>query len=295
MPASAPLLTLRHGQLVLLEANLPGRRRETIGVLLYDPASNHARCRLRRDWDSLIPEDEDLPLFSLSAENTLLDHPEATAREVWEQMEDHLNARLAEAGEACLDYLENTLSCAIQLSERQAVTYADFDKALDRLYRTHVKSSVQPYRTHVPIQSLRAAAGAFGEHMAVETEDWYEMPEGVKLSEGMFAARVVGESMVREIPNGSLCLFRAPVVGSRQGKILLIEDLSEAEHGGQRYTVKRYQSSKTYGPEGEWRHEGIAFKPSNPDYQAWSPDRGEAEQDRIRVVAEFLCVLEEPE
>lgn len=295
MPVAAPLLTLRQGQLVLLEAELPGRGREIIGVLLYDPASKQARCRLRRDWDWLIPEDEELPVFSLSSENAFFGRAEATAREVWEGMEDHLNARLEEDSEAFLDYLENTFSCVIQVLERQAVTYADFDKALERFYRRHVKSSVQPYRTHVPVQSLRAAAGGFGEQIAVETEDWYEMPEGVKLNEGMFAARVVGESMVREIPNGSLCLFRAPVIGSRQGKILLIEDLSESEHGGQRYTVKRYQSRKAYGPEGEWRHEGVSFEPSNPEYEAWSPDRGEAEQGRVRVIAEFLRVLEEPE
>jgi phage repressor protein C with HTH and peptisase S24 domain len=43
----------------------------------------------------------------------------------------------------------------------------------------------------------------------------------------MFVAQVVGRSMEPLIPDGSLCIFRHGVRGSRQGKRLLIEKFSE--------------------------------------------------------------------
>ncbi|HVL52374.1 MAG TPA: hypothetical protein VM754_12835, partial [Actinomycetota bacterium] len=40
---------------------------------------------------------------------------------------------------------------------------------------------------------------------------------------GLFVARVEGESMNRRIPHGAHCVFRHPVPGSRNGKVVLVE------------------------------------------------------------------------
>jgi SOS-response transcriptional repressor LexA len=91
------------------------------------------------------------------------------------------------------------------------------------------------------------------------------------------------------IPDGSYCLFRAPVTGTRQGKTVLVQlrDRIDPETG-ERYTIKRYTSEKV--GDGElWHHSRIALKPLNPDFQAivlTGSDDGE-----FQVVAEFLEVI----
>ncbi len=120
-----------------------------------------------------------------------------------------------------------------------------------------------------------------------EPDEWVRAPRGLRLAEGMFVAQVVGRSMEPLIPEGSYCLFRGPVVGSRQGKRLLIE-----QTGGcgtdldSRYTVKRYTSVKKTNDDGGWQHERIRLEPLNPEFEAFELGEGE-----FRVIAEFVQVL----
>jgi SOS-response transcriptional repressor LexA len=99
----------------------------------------------------------------------------------------------------------------------------------------------------------------------------------------MFAAHVVGRSMEPRIPDGSTCIFRAPVTGSRTGRLLLIEQFGEPE--GSRYTVKRYARRGALR-EGEDRDQPIRLEPLNPEFPAF-----ELTADKFRVVAEFVEVL----
>jgi phage repressor protein C with HTH and peptisase S24 domain len=145
---------------------------------------------------------------------------------------------------------------------------------------------VQRFQTHVPLFSLRAAAGSLGEEMLSEAEDWVPAPEGMRLSEDLFVAHVVGQSMEPRIPDGSLNLFRLHPAGSRQNKILLIERFGVLDQTA-RYTVKRYTSRKVQSEEGEWRHEQIRLEPLNPAFEPW-----DVEPDGFAVVAEWLRVLE---
>jgi SOS-response transcriptional repressor LexA len=104
----------------------------------------------------------------------------------------------------------------------------------------------------------------------------------------MFIATVVGRSMEPRIPDGSLCVFRANVVGSREGKLVLVENFAERDSGGQRYTVKRYHSVKGKSEDGEWTHTMIRFEPLNPEFEAWEID----DEHQCRILAEFVCALE---
>jgi len=157
----------------------------------------------------------------------------------------HLLDRAAEMGaERYLLWLEDSLSNAVRVSERQTVAVDSFTRVLDQLYSKHVETvNVAPYVTHVPLFSLRAAAGQLGEDMPSAEEDWVRAPEGMRLGADMFVAHVVGRSMEPRIPDGSLNLFRFRPVGSRQGKILLIQRLGTLDETA-RYTVKRYTSKK---------------------------------------------------
>ena len=103
----------------------------------------------------------------------------------------------------------------------------------------------------------------------------------------MFIAHVVGRSMEPLIPDGGLCVFRAPVVGSRQGMKLLIEQFG-ASSDSARYTIKRYTSTKDYNVEDDtWNHARIRLEPLNPEFEAFT-----LRPDEFRVIAEFIKVLE---
>lgn len=268
MPASViPISTGRRGSYLLLEAALAGRAPQSIGVLLLDTETNRLWVRMRESYDDLAePEDA----------------------EVLEALEGDIRARAAEVGaEAYLASLEDSLSNAIRVTERHAVPVDSFTRVLDRLYSAHVQAlEVKPFVTHVPLYSLRAAAGKLGEEMESTEEDWVRAPEGTRLDENLFAAHVVGRSMEPRIPDGSLNLFRFHPVGSRQGKIVLVERFGAFDETA-RYTVKRYTSQKIQTGEQEWRHERIRLEPLNPEFEAW-----DAEPQDFAVVAEWLRVLE---
>ena len=70
-----------------------------------------------------------------------------------------------------------------------------------------------------------------------------EAPEDLRLTTDMFVAEIAGHSMEPRIPDGSLCVFRHGVTGSRQGRLVLVEE-SRKPRGNNRYTVKRYESDE---------------------------------------------------
>jgi SOS-response transcriptional repressor LexA len=172
------------------------------------------------------------------------------------------------------------------VSDRRDTIVEDFPRALARLYRLHVRSEAQPFVTHLPRYSLAVAAGPFLENRTIEEEAWEEAPPGLRLTPEMFVAGIVGRSMEPLIPDGSLCVFRRGVTGSRQGRLVLVEAPGEA--GSDRYTVKRYRSEKRQDESGAWSHERIRLEPLNPAFEAWDLD---PQEDRYRIVAEFVEVL----
>ena len=266
MPASVVPITGRLGTYVLLEAALPGSARQPIGVLLIDPG-DRLWVRIRRNFDDLAgPEDA----------------------EVLEALELDIRQRSVEMGaQAYLASLEDSLSNALCLTERRSVPVDSFTRLLDRLYAEHVEPlEVKPYATHLPLYSLRAAAGKLSEEMESAEEDWVRAPEGLRLDPSLFMAHVVGRSMEPRIPDGSLNLFRFHPAGSRQGKILLIQRFGVLEETA-RYTVKRYTSEKIATGEDQWQHQRIRLEPLNPEFEAW-----DAEPEDFAVVAEWLRVIE---
>ena len=88
------------------------------------------------------------------------------------------------------------------------------------------------YVNCLPLVPLEAAAGAFGDPHALPEEsewDWVEFDTARSLRRGMFVARVVGKSMEPRIADGSYCLFRSPVTGTRQGRTVLVRLLDAVD------------------------------------------------------------------
>ena len=250
---------------MVVQFALPSVPSENAGVLLLDRESDRVYLHFRRDIDEWADEDNAEVLAAIA------DDLEAKAREM--------------GGRALLDWLEDHAANVVRVTDREPVLVADFDSAVRRLYRQHIQPKVLQFRTHLPQYTLAAAAGKWGEHMEVEPEGWVEVPEKLRMTDDMFVAHVTGRSMEPRIPDGSLCVFRYNVVGSRQGKLVLVMHYGEA--GEDRFTIKRYRSSKVRSEEG-WQHERILLEPLNPEYEAWEL----TPEAPIKVVGEFITVLE---
>ena len=249
----------------ILLAELPGAGVLNAGVLLEDSGEDRLWIRLRRDWDAIAGEDA----------------------EVLEELAADLEAKAREFGARRLTgYFEATLSNALRLSDAAEIVVDDFERALARLYRQHVRSGVREFVTHLPRYSLAVAAGKFLENSEVTAEGWEEAPADLKLTREMFVARIAGRSMEPKIPDGSLCVFRHGVAGSRDGRLVLVERIGGGAND--RYTVKRYRSEKRRDGE-QWSHGRITLESLNPEFPSWDLD---PEETRFRVIAEFVRVLE---
>ncbi|MGH2812143.1 MAG: type I restriction enzyme endonuclease domain-containing protein, partial [Actinomycetota bacterium] len=189
--------------------------------------------------------------------------------------------------------LEQAVQLGFEFSE-EAVAQAEAEPAAEaRPFEVVAEGEARPYENCIPLLSLKAAAGAVGsDERAVETEAWVRPNGRIQPGPGLFVARVEGESMNRRIPNGAYCVFRHPVEGSRQGRVVLVEHraILDPELGGS-FTLKVWQSEKEELKDGTWRHREIRLIPdtSNSDYRPIIlRDVGE---DEVRVVAELVEVL----
>ncbi len=263
----------RTAEYSVVQLALPGRPAIAFGILLYDPATDSLHHRFREDVHELAgPEDT----------------------EVLELLGEDLSERVREiGGRQVLEFLEDRLSNTLRMTDRKRAAVRDFPFTLQRLFEDHVlgierePARVVPFVTHLPLYSLRAAAGSFGQDMEAEPTDWVAAPEGLRLSRDMFVAHVTGHSMEPEIPDGSLVIFRYNPTGSRQGKRVLVWRRGASEDGGE-FTIKVYESQKRFTEDG-WQHASIRLRPLNPAYPVLELD----EDTEYKVLGDFICVAEE--
>ena len=119
------------------------------------------------------------------------------------------------------------------------------------------------------VESFRVACG---EAISVSDVDRDELekpgraivPKGIPWAKDIFAVRARGGSMEPMIVDDPWCIFHAHVIGTRRHRYVLVEDQSKI--GGDRYTLKRYESRKIYLEDGTWEHEDILLHPLNPGY-----------------------------
>lgn len=145
-------------------------------------------------------------------------------------------------------------------------------------------------RNPIPLYDFYAAAGSFSE---IQSEKNYKLIEGPENSSNnnYFACKIIGESMNRVIPNGSICLFKPYTGGSRNGKILLIEnrDLQDPDFSSA-FTIKTYTSEKIV-TEDNWEHTSIVLRPNSFDGSYQNIIITEQNATAMRVVGEFIKIL----
>ena len=144
----------------------------------------------------------------------------------------------------------------------------------------------------IPLYDFYAAAGSFSEMQSNNEFTYIEGPKNLHSKKDLFACKVIGESMNRIIPNGSVCLFEKYAGGSRNGKIVLVENLDFNDHDyHSSFTVKTYSSEKQI-LEDEWMHTSIILRPNSfdPKYKNIVVDQSNAKE--MRIVGVFVQILE---
>ena len=146
------------------------------------------------------------------------------------------------------------------------------------------------YIDYLPLYSIQAACGYFGEGESVEELGWIRV-EGVgKLNRNMYVVQAVGHSMEPNIQDGDFCVFRANPAGSRQGKIVLTQhhNFYDTDNAGN-YSIKMYTSKKKYDELGNWQHEEIVLEPQNKDYKPIIIN--DIEGNDFRIVGEYIATV----
>ncbi len=145
-------------------------------------------------------------------------------------------------------------------------------------------------RNPIPLYDFYAAAGTFSE---LQSEKDFTLIEGPKNSSrnDYFACRIIGESMNRVIPNGSICLFKQYTGGSRNGKIVLVEnkDIQDQDFNSA-FTIKTYSSEKVISQE-SYEHISIVLRPNSFDDSYKDIIITEESAAGMRVVGEFVRIL----
>jgi superfamily II DNA or RNA helicase/HKD family nuclease/SOS-response transcriptional repressor LexA len=142
----------------------------------------------------------------------------------------------------------------------------------------------------IPLYDFYAAAGTFSEIQSSKDYTLIEGPENSSNND-YFACRIIGESMNRVIPSGSICLFKPYTGGSRHGKILLVEyrDLQDPDFNSA-FTIKTYSSEKNITEE-NWEHTSIVLRPNSYDSSYQNIIITEQIAAEMRVVGEFIRIL----
>jgi DUF2075 family protein/predicted GIY-YIG superfamily endonuclease len=147
-----------------------------------------------------------------------------------------------------------------------------------------------PNNFTIPFYDLKIAAGSFSLQQRIENIRYIELENENSLKRDFFACKVLGESMNKVIPHGSICLFEKYSGGTRNGKIVLVEmtDFTDSDTGSN-YTIKEYASKKTTSEEG-WKHEEIVLLPKSD--KSYCPIILQDEETiNLKVIGVFIKVL----
>lgn len=170
----------------------------------------------------------------------------------------------------------------------------DKNKITPLLSKKESSITIDKATYEIPFYDFYAAAGSFSEMQTDKDFTLINVPEYYN-KEGYFACKVIGESMNRRIPNDSICIFKQPVIGGRNGKILLVEYYNKQDEDlKSHFTVKTYSSSKVTSEEG-WSHEKIILKPNSFDmsYKNIIITKEDVQDNYFNIVGEFVGILEE--
>jgi superfamily II DNA or RNA helicase/HKD family nuclease len=172
------------------------------------------------------------------------------------------------------------------------ITYVELHDDSIQVPASKTEESNQPLINPIPFYNFYAAAGSFSEMQSNNDFTLIAGPDNLVSNNEYFACKISGESMNRVIPNGSICLFKTYNGGSRNGKIVLVEysDVQDPDFNSA-FTIKTYSSEKVATAD-SWEHTSIVLRPNSIDSTYKNIVIQEAEAQNMRVVGEFVRILE---
>jgi uncharacterized protein len=177
------------------------------------------------------------------------------------------------------EYFEQHIPCHENYQHTPKIKFLGYDEFI-------------PFKNSIPFYDLKVAAGNFSEAQLAEHKSWVELSNQDQINEDYFVCEVVGNSMNRIIPDGSVCLFKKDIGGSRNGKIVLVEqNHTSDDETGSRYTVKEYHSKKIEDKFG-WTHSQITLSPKSNDRKYKDIVLDENSKDSYKIVGIFIKVIE---
>ena len=180
--------------------------------------------------------------------------------------------------------------CDKPLAEHFRELMAEKPEEVEMLRIEPIVNDDVKYIDFLPVYSIKAACGYFGEGEDVNELGWIQVEGMGKLNRNMFVVQASGHSMEPKINDGDFCVFRANPAGSRQGKIVLVQhhNFYDSDYAGA-FSIKEYSSAKSYDEFGNWQHERIELKPQNRDYNPIAINAEDA--DDFRVIGELVGVI----
>jgi superfamily II DNA or RNA helicase/SOS-response transcriptional repressor LexA len=179
------------------------------------------------------------------------------------------------------NYLENKVTAKVNKPEKKDVI----------IPLQEIINFEPTIRNLIPLYDFYAAAGTFSEIQSEKDYTLIEGPENTTKNSDYFACKIVGESMNRVIPNGSICLFKPYNGGSRNGKIVLVENIDiQDQDFNSAFTIKTYSSEKVVSEEG-WEHTSIVLRPNSFEESYKNIIIDEDNGAEMRVVGEFIKIL----
>lgn len=163
-----------------------------------------------------------------------------------------------------------------------------FEKDTIRI-ETTVSDEVK-FKDFLPLYSIKAACGYFGDGDDVEEKGWVKVDGIGRLNHNMYVVQAVGNSMEPIINDGDYCVFRSNPAGSRQGKIILAQHHNkfDPDYCGS-FSIKTYTSKKRFDEFGNWMHEEIVLQPKNSSYSPIIINEEDSED--FRIVGEYIGKL----
>jgi SOS-response transcriptional repressor LexA len=166
-----------------------------------------------------------------------------------------------------------------------------FPKEYELPFKILLSNEATQFPSAIAIYDLNIAAGNFSEPQDSSDCEWAELPQGVKNPNDFFICKVSGESMNKKIPNGSWCLFKKNLGGTRNGKIVLVQhqEIQDSDFVTG-ITIKEYHSEKK-NTEENWEHISILLKPLSTDPQFKTIELKFDPLNPFSIIGEFVRVL----
>ena len=257
-----------------------GLELDYVGVIV-GPDLSYKNNRVVTDGTKRSPNDQSLKGFK----KRLKENPKEALQQAEAIIKNTYRTLMTRGMKGCYVYF-----CDQALAEHFRELMAEKPAVAQEVRIEPVVNDDVKYIDFLPVYSIKAACGYFGEGEAVNELGWIRV-EGVgRLNRNMYVVQASGHSMEPRINDGDFCVFRANPAGSRQGKIVLVQHTNfyDADYSGA-YSIKEYSSAKSYDEFGNWQHEKIELNPLNSDYNPIIINAEDAED--FRVIGEFVDVV----